>query len=260
MSTPLRLMKGTAAGLSDIKEKLRSWQKNHRSSVAECFHRLYLEYGYRKTNSFVETFLSLFTFHNETMNIWSHLIGFVCILVAGVHVATEMVSSENQQMIEIVVFSSFVGSAAICLLLSTIYHWFGCLSEACHTSLLRMDLTGIGLLVSGSFFPAIYYGKSISIMIILYIFIYFCFDIGFYCTPEAQYTHWALTVFVFCVGICAPWIETKINGVPIRHFIFVTLVVLGAVPFTHWLMITPDIYKNEVLTVIKNHHNLLRMP
>lgn len=143
--------------LNEIVEMLHK-RGCHVSIVDECLRSEYIEYGYRKTKSIRDTFYTLFSFHNETMNIWSHLIGFFCVLVAGYHIISEMVAKDEHHIFEIIAFESFIICAAVCLLMSAIYHWFGCISEAYHNCLLRMDITGVGLLVSGSFIPAVYYG------------------------------------------------------------------------------------------------------
>jgi hypothetical protein len=49
--------------------------------------------------------------------------------------------------------------------------------------------------------------------------------------------------------MAAPWINWTINGVKIRPFIFAALVIFGTVPFIHWLLITPELFQNEVLKV-----------
>lgn len=61
--------------------------------------------------------------------------------------------------------------------------------------------------------------------------------------------HFGLTLLVFCTGIVAPWIEYEVSGVQIRPFILASLVVIGVVPFAHWMYITPDVYRNEVTKV-----------
>lgn len=162
------------------------------------------------------------------MNIWSHLIGFICVIVTGVHISYELLSVDNgqNQIIEVIAFESYVICAALCLLMSSFYHWFGCISESYHNCLLRLDLTGIGLLVTGSFIPGMYY--------------------GFYCAPEAQKVHCGLTLIVFLAGLSAPWIDWEINGRPVRPYIFGALVTLGVIPFAHWFYITPEVFKNEV--------------
>jgi adiponectin receptor len=194
--------------------------------VEECLRFPFIDYGYRDTKSFRDTFFTLFSFHNETMNIWSHLIGFFCVLVAGYHVAAEMMSTNDLHIFEMIAFETFIVCAALCLLLSAVYHWFGCISEAYHNCLLRVDITGVGLLVAGSYFPAVYY--------------------GFYCSPDIQMAHFGLTILILCAGMAAPWVDYKINGFAVRPFLLASLVFIGVIPFGQWLYITPDVYRNEV--------------
>jgi adiponectin receptor len=40
---------------------------------------------------------------------------------------------------------------------SMCYHWFHCVSHQHHETLLRMDISGIGALICGSFYPPLYY-------------------------------------------------------------------------------------------------------
>jgi adiponectin receptor len=127
-----------------------------------CFHRDYIFHGYRVNYTFHEVFLSLFTLHNETMNIWSHLIAFICTLVAGMTVSLEY-QAEEVGLTERLVFGMYICCACFCLGFSTLYHWFGCMSEFHYYSLLSLDLTGIAFLVGGSFFPATYYGINYSV-------------------------------------------------------------------------------------------------
>jgi adiponectin receptor len=160
------------------------------------------------------------------MNIWSHLIGFICVVVVGIQISADFFSNTDN-FYHVVALETYIACASICLLLSSIYHWFGCLSEDHHDNLLKMDLTGVALLIAGSFFAAVYY--------------------GFYCTPSDQIIHLCLTGLVLVIGLSAPWIEFEIGGRCIRPFIFMSLVVLGLVPFVHWVMITPSIFRDELV-------------
>ena len=131
----------------------------HKSTVADCYHILFVDHGYRSSHSFYDAVMSLFTMHNETMNIWSHLIGFACVVIGGILTTLELFSSTDKSTLEFLAFETYLLCAAICLLMSSIYHWFCCLSVDCHDWLLKLDLTGVGLLVSGSFLPGVYYGQ-----------------------------------------------------------------------------------------------------
>jgi adiponectin receptor len=136
----------------------------HKSLVEEIHHSVHIDYGYRKTKSVYDTFMTLFSFHNESMNIWSHLIGFICVCIAGINITLDLHLDEPTTTAEYYALETYIICAAICLFFSTIYHWFGCISEECHQCLLKLDLSGIALLVAGSFLPAVYYGKLLLIV------------------------------------------------------------------------------------------------
>lgn len=190
-------------------------------SVAAFCRCVFISQGYRPQKfAFRECLLSFFSFHNESMNIWSHFIGCACMIGAAISITTEYLTQESQEsFMEFIVFQVFVICAILCLFLSVLYHWFGCLSLECHDMLLQLDLTGVGLLIAGSFVPGIYY--------------------GFKCTPEAQVLHLGLNAVILMVGLWAPWITAEFYGRKLRPFVLASLVVVGLVPFTHWLIITP---------------------
>ena len=102
----------------------------------------YIEYGYRRGYSQWELFLSLFSFHNETSNIWSHLIGFFCVIILGMQKWVDF-KTINREVDNVDInggndsfsspwgdffFQIYIVCAAACLALSATYHWFGCFS------------------------------------------------------------------------------------------------------------------------------------
>ncbi len=58
-----------------------------------------------------------------------------------------------------------------------------------------------------------------------------------------------LTTIVLLIGLIAPWVEMKIGRYPVRPFIFAFLVVLGILPFTHWLIVTPNLFRDQLMMV-----------
>ena len=193
---------------------------------------LYIDYGYRRGYTQWQLFLSLFTFHNESANVWSHLIGFFCLIIVGMekwveHKSTPSLKADSGDMSGGGAFSPwgdfyfqlFMISAAVCLAFSCTYHLLGCYSEAYHRNLLRLDLTGVGLLIGGSFFPSMYY--------------------NFHCLPHLQDMYVKLSLLVLVAGLIFPWIEFKIRGMYVRHYLLASLVVVGSIPCIHWGFVTP---------------------
>ena len=78
--------------------------------ISPCFHRDYITDGYRHNFNFYHTLLSLFTIHNETMNIWSHLIAFICALVAGFVIVLEF-QAETVNLTEQILMAVYITSA-----------------------------------------------------------------------------------------------------------------------------------------------------
>jgi len=114
----------------------------------------YIKCFYRNELCFKHAFASLFRIHNETMNVWTHLLGFFLFS----YFAYEAVTSGSLSSASIwhkSLFSLHIVAIANCLLISSIYHLFGCMSEKINTCLCCMDYTGItGLIMTGYHFPA----------------------------------------------------------------------------------------------------------
>jgi adiponectin receptor len=110
--------------------------------------------GYRLNLSLKECFLSLFTLHNETINIWTALVSFVFFLVVLVRVLLYWNLESGYHTTAYVIYAA---SAVYTFGASLSYHWFNCMSSVHHTCLLRMDISGIGFLILGSFYPPVYY-------------------------------------------------------------------------------------------------------
>ena len=69
-----------AAGESKLRSSCTP-EMLHVSEVELIFHCLYVRTGYRRvTGSFTDAFRSILTLHNETFNIWTHVIGTVLLL------------------------------------------------------------------------------------------------------------------------------------------------------------------------------------
>ncbi len=112
----------------------------------------YIKRGYRcQLNSFYECFRSLFYLHNESVNIWSHLLpAFIylvsllgldfCMLHSGIKV-----SAADSAIVQMYTVCT-VG----CLLLSATYHCINAHSEQMSRHFLKLDYFGILLSIIGT--------------------------------------------------------------------------------------------------------------
>lgn len=120
----------------------------------------FIHSGYRQIRgSYLYSLKSLFYLHNESINIWSHLIGaFVALLSAAyvyyiVH--PRYVSATTS---DVLVFSCFFCGAFLCLGMSATFHTLVDHSQAVAKWGNKLDYTGIVALIVGSYVPTLYYG------------------------------------------------------------------------------------------------------
>lgn len=97
--------------------------------------------------------------HNETINIYTHLLGAVTAVLGSYFLYTSLQSRyETASSQDIYVFSAFFLGLVSCLSLSATFHTFSNHSPSIQKFGNQLDYLGIVLLIWGSFIPSIYYG------------------------------------------------------------------------------------------------------
>uniref|UniRef100_A0A667XI66 Progestin and adipoQ receptor family member VII, a n=1 Tax=Myripristis murdjan TaxID=586833 RepID=A0A667XI66_9TELE len=125
------------------------------SEVPYYFRERYIHSGYRPLHqNWRYYFLSLFQRHNETINIWTHLLGFLVILVKFFQLAetVHFVRDPHSWPLLILLLSSM-----IYLTFSTIAHLLGNKSELCHYVFYYLDYVGVAQYQYGSAVVHFYY-------------------------------------------------------------------------------------------------------
>lgn len=110
---------------------------------------------YRVNYSACDCALSLIEIHNESCNIWSHLVGFVIFLHQTVascrSLRNEFDGNELSRL-------AFTACATAMLGASATYHAFYPVSKRTLHALLTVDKLGIALMLGGSFIPGVWLG------------------------------------------------------------------------------------------------------
>lgn len=102
---------------------------------------------------------SLGYLHNESVNIYTHLLGAVAALILSVVLYDSLRPRYNTASHEdVVVFACFFAGAAACLGISGSYHTICNHSAEVSRWGNHLDYMGIVFLIWGSFIPSIYYG------------------------------------------------------------------------------------------------------
>lgn len=120
----------------------------------------YIHSGYRQqSNSYATSAGSLGYLHNETVNIYTHLIGaVVAVLTGAILYRTLQPRYETASFEDVVVFGCFFGGAAACLGMSATFHTLANHSPSVSRAYNKLDYLGIVFLIWGSFIPSLYYG------------------------------------------------------------------------------------------------------
>ncbi|TVY84242.1 ADIPOR-like receptor SPBC12C2.09c [Lachnellula suecica] len=144
--------------------ELPAWQRDNH----------YIHSGYRPASaSFKGSFSSLGYLHNESVNIYSHLLGAVIFSISGVILYTAVQARyETALPSDIAAFSFFFAGAALCLGISGTYHTISNHSPTVAKFGNKLDYVGIVCLITGSFIPSIFY--------------------GFYCHSHQQEFYWTM--------------------------------------------------------------------
>uniref|UniRef100_A0AAV2K9S2 Uncharacterized protein n=1 Tax=Knipowitschia caucasica TaxID=637954 RepID=A0AAV2K9S2_KNICA len=111
--------------------------------------------GYRQLHqNWRYYFLSLFQRHNETLNVWTHLVAFLIILVKACDLAenVDLVNDQHAWPLCVLLLSSLTYTA-----FSVIAHLFGSKSEFSHFVFYYMDYVGVAQYQYGSAVVHFYY-------------------------------------------------------------------------------------------------------
>lgn len=117
----------------------------------------YIRHGYRPVLQSARACFSSWSYvHNETLNIYTHLVPAAVLLVIGLSYVLIRLSGRSSDDIGVAV--ALLVCAVGCLSFSSLYHTLMCHSRSIEAFWLRLDFIGIILLILGSFISGIYVG------------------------------------------------------------------------------------------------------
>lgn len=148
-------------------DELPTWYKDNE----------YIIGGYRPESfSTSACFASLSYMHNETVNIYTHMIPAIVFLFAQAFMLVLLRQEfPEAKPLDYIVFSFFLLSACVTMSLSFLYHTLMNHSMGVSYLWLRLDYVGILALILGDFISGI--------------------RVGFYCEPTLQKIYWSMVRF-----------------------------------------------------------------
>ena len=137
-------------------------------------HNTYILTGYRPVTKSIPLCLRSLAYpHNETVNIYSHLIPAITALLCS-HLFGKYFNSRvpHASWADELVFRIYLTASVICFGTSAAYHTLLCHSQSYASLCVRLDFLAIVLQIVGSFIPGLYF--------------------GFYCEPHLQNIYWTM--------------------------------------------------------------------
>jgi adiponectin receptor len=145
--------------------------------------------GYRFSETKIACVHSIFGVSNETVNIWSHLIGLFIVFSIAFYFYPMSPNFHVSTNTDVFIAAVFFFAACKCLICSTMWHTMN--SVADQTLMERfacVDYTGISLLIAASIMTTEY--------------------TAFYCEPVSRWVYLILTATLGIGGVILPWHPT----------------------------------------------------
>ncbi|EGD99148.1 hypothetical protein TMEN_2355 [Trichophyton mentagrophytes] len=169
--------------------------------------------GYRFTASKIECLTSVFSFSNELVNIWSHLIGLIIVLAVAFYFYPLSPNFHLSTKTDVTIAFIFFIAACKCLVCSTLWHTMNSIAnQPLMERFACVDYTGISLLVAASIVTTEY--------------------TAFYCEPYSRWIYILMTSTLGIAGVILPW-HPRFNGPHMawaRVAFYVTLALTGFAP------------------------------
>ncbi|CAL7943881.1 unnamed protein product [Xylocopa violacea] len=174
-------------------------------------HNPYILHGYRGYLTTKLCIESIFWWTNETVNIWSHIFGWM--LFFGLTLYDLCLLNIHAPFSDKVIVALLLICFQACMILSSVYHTFSCRSEKDYWCFLSFDLFGIALSLLSIYMSGVYY--------------------AFWCHKELQgfYLITVLVIFIFAMILQIP--KLNVNG-NVKLVVFVGWAAYGVLPTLHW--------------------------
>ena len=166
----------------------------------------YIRTGYRICASYTESWMSMTYWHNETLNIWTHLVSGVIF----VGMIFNIWINWQEPMMDKVVFTIYCICAIKCFFMSSLFHLHSHQPYKTFRLFSCLDYAGISIMIMGS-------------CILLTYYVYYCDD--------TFRTLWIfLTVLVSFVGILGPFFEPFAKHPSLRAICYIASAGISGLP------------------------------
>eukprot|EP00063_Salmo_salar_P019338 XP_013994173.1 PREDICTED: progestin and adipoQ receptor family member 3-like isoform X2 [Salmo salar] len=178
----------------------------------------YITDGYRAHLTSKLCLKSIFVLSNETVNIWTHLLGFLLFFLLGVNDMSTVLPASGANREDYVIYCIGLFCFQVCMLCSVGYHLFSChrSEKTCHRWL-ALDYAGISVGILGCYIPGVFY--------------------AFYCITFWRQVYLvivlALILAIFSAQIHPHYLSKEWQH--LRTTIFCFVAGYGVIPAIHWV-------------------------
>ena len=211
--------------LEQLEDKMAELEHTVSDTVQKLFHfddmehwvqdNPFIVHGYRICKTYADSWKSMLYWHNETMNIWTHLLSMF--LFIGMIFNIWM--NWEEPLMDKVMFTIYCACAIKCFSASSLYHLHCHQSYETYRIFSCLDFAGISFMIMGSCMLLIYY--------------------VYYCDPFLQSIWLTVAVAVSFVGILGPFVSSRFAKYPsLRTVSYILCAGLSGLPvgihiFTH---------------------------
>ncbi|XP_056659220.1 progestin and adipoQ receptor family member 3 isoform X4 [Monodelphis domestica] len=211
----------------------------------------YITDGYRAYLPSRLCLKSLFILSNETVNIWSHLLGFFLFFTLGIYDMTSVLPSARASREDFVICSICLFCFQVCMLCSVGYHLFSChRSEKTCRRWMALDYAGISVGILGCYVSGVFY--------------------AFYCNnihPSYLTQQWhRLRSIIFCsvsgYGVIPTihwvWLNGGVGAPIVQEFAprVIVMYVIALVAFLFYISKVPERYFPGQLNYLGSSHQI----
>lgn len=192
----------------------------------------YITDGYRAYLSPTLIAKSLFLWSNESVNIWSHVIGFILFFVLMIYDTFVAVPNFGGGAADVLVLCLAMTSFQVCMFCSAFYHLVHCHSETVCKRWLMFDMTGVSVALLGVYLPGTYYA-------------FYCMQIwrdfymGIFCIMSLG----VLSCQLHKDFLSPRWTSYRVT-------MYLTLAAYGVIPSLHWIYLSGGFYSSIVQNFI----------
>jgi len=176
--------------------------------------------GYRRRLEYQDCLKSIFKLHNETVNIWTHLLGFIiffCLMMKDVAWHQDHIRDGSDFTATIIQLMTYQA----CMLSSTAFHTMSCHDS--RQSWNKLDQASILLAL---------YGTYVRVIIN-----------NFQCFPQYKVVHLATVTTLFATVL---YYKYKGGGSRVSLPLFLTLALYSVAPFAHWVSLSHFVENSNV--------------